>query len=211
MFSSRPFLADKLWSDVSAIPGKIERAGGGCRSPAQERCCNPLHQNMGVPVDWVNFLKAAISSLVIGPGLPVPTFLPSTIVTGAMVALCLAVAAICYANSLRVPFQFDDFPVIAENPTLRSWPAFLAGAPGNRWVPQLTFAVQARLHALDPAWLHVGNVEVWNSTGDVLTLKDRRHVMLDKVRTDISAPLSMVPWMLHRPGETPHPEPTLPQ
>src|SRR5262245_58927638 len=39
----------------------------------------------------------------------------------------------------------------------------------------------------------------------------RRHVSTDKLKTDIRAPQSIFPWILHRPGKTPRLRPTLPQ
>lgn len=42
-----------------------------------------VHSNIAVPVVMASSLNAAMSSFVIGPGLPVPMTLPSTLVTGA--------------------------------------------------------------------------------------------------------------------------------
>jgi len=76
-------------------------------------------------------------------------------------ALLVAAAVVaCYANSLAVPFQFDDDPNIVLNPCaddLACWAGPLAG-PATRRVGLFTLGLDRRLHGLDPAGFHVTNL-----------------------------------------------------
>lgn len=82
--------------------------------------------------------------------------------------LLLLLIAAAYANSLSVPFIFDDEFAIVRNQSIRdlsAWPEVLfadantAGAAG-RPVVNLTFALNYALHGLDPRGYHVINVLV---------------------------------------------------
>ncbi len=78
------------------------------------------------------------------------------------VLLVLAVFAV-YANSLGVPFLFDDAPSIAHNPSIRSLatalspPATGAGVTG-RPLENFSLAVNYALGGLDPRGYHAMNV-----------------------------------------------------
>jgi hypothetical protein len=82
--------------------------------------------------------------------------------------LLLALISFVYANSLRVPFIFDDRFAVVRNESIRDlgdWPrvllpdAYTAGAAG-RPVVNLTFAINYALHGLDVRGYHVGNILV---------------------------------------------------
>ena len=82
------------------------------------------------------------------------------------VALLVAVAAaLPYARTFSVGFQFDDVPNIVENPAVhaldlsaRSLAPAVAAFPLHRWLARLTFAVNHALGGLAPAGYHAVNL-----------------------------------------------------
>jgi tetratricopeptide (TPR) repeat protein len=82
------------------------------------------------------------------------------------VALFIAVAAaLPYARTFSVAFQFDDVPNIVENPAVhaldlsaRSLAPAVTGFPLHRWLARLTFAVNHALGGLAPAGYHALNL-----------------------------------------------------
>ncbi|HEY6001690.1 MAG TPA: tetratricopeptide repeat protein, partial [Anaeromyxobacter sp.] len=90
---------------------------------------------------------------------------PSPRGTWLLAAAVVAMGAAAYANALRAGFVYDDFPSIVRNPAVRDPASFLPGGPGyerrpNRAVGYMSFALDHRLHGLDPAWFHATNVAV---------------------------------------------------
>lgn len=79
-------------------------------------------------------------------------------------ATLLLVAVVCYANSLRVPFQFDDIGSIPENDSIRrlntafSPPA--ATTVAGRPLLNATFALNYALGRLNPTGYHVLNLAI---------------------------------------------------
>lgn len=83
----------------------------------------------------------------------------------------LALVVVAYANSLAVPFVFDDERNIVRNPLVRHlrfaatpWLAAASGATPDqvgtfksRYLAMASFAVGHRLHGLDARGFHVGN------------------------------------------------------
>lgn len=76
-----------------------------------------------------------------------------------------AAVAACYANSLHVPFRFDDLGAIVENRHIRTlWPLTEAmSAPANtsgtgRPLLNLSFAINYALGGLDPVGYHIGSI-----------------------------------------------------
>lgn len=60
-------------------------------------------------------------------------------------ALLLAGAVLlAYANALGGSFQFDDYNVIADNPAVQSWHAWLASMPGIRPLLKLSYLLNWR-------------------------------------------------------------------
>jgi protein O-mannosyl-transferase len=94
-----------------------------------------------------------------------PTGRRSSRGTWLLAAAVVAIGAAAYANALRAGFVYDDFPSIVRNPAVRDLASFLPGGPGyerrpNRAVGYASFALDHRLHGLDPAWFHATNVAV---------------------------------------------------
>ncbi|MFA5083609.1 MAG: hypothetical protein WC474_13740, partial [Hydrogenophilaceae bacterium] len=83
----------------------------------------------------------------------------------------LAAAALAYANALSAGFQFDDFNVIVDNPSVHSLTAWWAGMPGIRPLLKLSYTLNwladpgpAGFHAVN-VLLHLINVAlVWRLT-----------------------------------------------
>ncbi len=89
-------------------------------------------------------------------------------------AAVLAAVAVCYANTLQVPFQFDDESSIVDHPCGAELSCYLRpGAEGmrNRPVAQLSFWLDRRLHGLRVPGFHVVNILVHAAAaGAVLAL-----------------------------------------
>jgi len=85
--------------------------------------------------------------------------------------LIMAICLVAYSNTLNAPFQFDDIPVIVENPIIKdlgfiSNPSAAKGYKKlfeyelfrRRFVGYFTFALNYRMHKLDVAGYHVVNL-----------------------------------------------------
>jgi len=75
------------------------------------------------------------------------TFLPPLILT--LLAFCL------FANTFSNTWTYDDFPVIVENPDIRSWGAFLKDAYAGRPLREITFMIDYSIFGLNPAGWHI--------------------------------------------------------
>lgn len=99
---------------------------------------------------------------------------PARRATVVAAAVIVAAAMAAYANSLAVPYLFDDAWSIAENPTIRrlwSWSVLRpppAVTVGGRPVANVSFAVSYALHGLDVGGYHAGNIAVHALAGLVL-------------------------------------------
>lgn len=99
---------------------------------------------------------------------------PHSQVVLCMLALCLLGGGI-YANSLRAPWYFDDFPWIVENPAIRNLGATLANMSFvSRGVASLTFALNYRFGGLVPEGYHAFNIIIHVISSGVLLLILRR-------------------------------------
>jgi hypothetical protein len=56
-------------------------------------------------------------------------------------ALLVSAVLLAYANAFQASFQFDDFNVIVDNPTVHSWQAWLASMPGIRPLLKWTYTL----------------------------------------------------------------------
>ncbi|MBI4950274.1 MAG: tetratricopeptide repeat protein [Deltaproteobacteria bacterium] len=80
---------------------------------------------------------------------------------GPFAALAIAIisVALVYSNALDSPFLFDDEIYIVNNEALRSlanfWPP-----TGSRYIGNLSFALDYRLHLLDPRGYHLVNIVI---------------------------------------------------
>lgn len=109
-----------------------------------------------------------------------PARRPTIIAAG--VVLALAVVA-CYANTLRVPFLFDDAPAIERNTSIRSlgtaWFPSRDGSPvTGRPLLNVSLALNHAVGGLDVRGFHLGNIAI--HAGAVLLLFGftRRTLML---------------------------------
>jgi hypothetical protein len=77
-------------------------------------------------------------------------------------ALISVAAAIAYAPSFAVPFQFDDEARLLHNISMKEggWMDALRWLGNSRIVPSLTFVLNYRLGGLDPTGYHVVNFAV---------------------------------------------------
>jgi tetratricopeptide (TPR) repeat protein len=79
-----------------------------------------------------------------------------------LIAGCVIAA---YANSLRGPFVFDDYPSIVQNERLRQiWPPWETGQSPHRIVVAFTFAVNHALGRLDVRGYHITNLLIHIAT-----------------------------------------------
>jgi Flp pilus assembly protein TadD len=122
----------------------------------------------------------------------------------------VAAGAVAYSRSFDVPFVFDDYHAIVENPHLRRlWPpgvplsapdqATVAGRP----VAALSLALNYAVHGLDVRGYHAVNLLLHLGTALLLlgvcrrTLASRRHP--ESIRTDaagLAAAISLL-WVVH--------------
>lgn len=89
-------------------------------------------------------------------------------------ALILLCGLIAYSNSFRVPFYFDDFPCIAQNPIVRQFSLLfdlgnyrefgltedLRNSLATRVVTYATFALNYRLHGFSLPGFHLVNLAI---------------------------------------------------
>ncbi|MFQ5466030.1 MAG: hypothetical protein ACE5EI_08895, partial [Thermodesulfobacteriota bacterium] len=90
---------------------------------------------------------------------------------GAWAAACAVAvfAGLLYANTLSVPFQFDDFFYIVDNGTLRDlsnfWPPV-----GTRYLGYLSFALNYQAGGLDVAGYHAVNTLIHSANAALVLL-----------------------------------------
>ena len=90
--------------------------------------------------------------------------------------LIVLAALIAYRNSISAPFIFDDFPAIAENPTIRHlWPPGAALSPpangsgvSSRPIVNLSLAINYAAGGLDVRGYHATNLAIHLLAGLVL-------------------------------------------
>lgn len=73
----------------------------------------------------------------------------------------LAAAFVLYAGTFGHGWTYDDFPVIVENPDVKSWAGFLADSYRGRPLRELTFLLDYSLFGLDPAGYRLQNI-LWH-------------------------------------------------
>jgi tetratricopeptide (TPR) repeat protein len=78
-----------------------------------------------------------------------------------------------YSNSFHVPFQFDDYANISENPVLRRLGNFVSSAQGyhynpRRFIGNLTFALNYSLGGLNVVGYHLVNIAIHITTAFLL-------------------------------------------
>jgi hypothetical protein len=85
-----------------------------------------------------------------------PTAMSGRAVRRARILVCL-LAALVFAPSLLVPFQYDDYPRLVGNPALAEGPlgAALAWLGNSRLLPSLTLVADYQLYGDEPAGYHL--------------------------------------------------------
>jgi tetratricopeptide (TPR) repeat protein len=76
--------------------------------------------------------------------------------------LIASIALLAYSNTFYSPFVFDDIHSIVENPKIRQISNFftLEGLKSNRYIGQLSFALNYWVHGLDVVGYHVVNLVI---------------------------------------------------
>ena len=95
-------------------------------------------------------------------------------VTGMAVFLLALVTLILYGHTLHVPWYMDDISAIVENPLVRDLSAAWRGVWQSRGLVTLTFALNYRYGALDPASYHLLNIMIHFGCGSLAFLLLRR-------------------------------------
>jgi Flp pilus assembly protein TadD len=124
------------------------------------------------------------------------------------VIVCAVVAV--YWNGLEAPFIWDDRTAIVNNPTIRSlWPPWNALAPpletpvSRRPLVNLSFALNYRLHALDPRGYHITNLGIHILAACFLCAVLRRALSADVVAERLRSHAAIIAaaaalwWALH--------------
>ncbi|MEK7817763.1 MAG: tetratricopeptide repeat protein, partial [Actinomycetota bacterium] len=75
-------------------------------------------------------------------------------------ALIVLVGVFAYWNSFKVPFVFDDDPIIAGNINLREFGTTITGTYHSRVVGFLTFALNYKINGLDVTGYHAFNLAI---------------------------------------------------
>jgi tetratricopeptide (TPR) repeat protein len=73
------------------------------------------------------------------------------------ILLILIIGIISYSNAFDVPFDFDDEHNIMNNRSIRN---FSFSPTGNRYIGNLTFAMNYKVHGLDVAGYHIVNTGI---------------------------------------------------
>ncbi len=79
--------------------------------------------------------------------------------------LVAIVGLVVYSNTFDVPFQFDDFNNISDNPLIRNLDSFISSARAydynpRRYIGYLTFALNYRFGGLDVTGYHIVNLGI---------------------------------------------------
>ena len=72
--------------------------------------------------------------------------------------LLFVLAFLAYANTFGNGWTYDDFPVIVENPDVRSWAEFLRNSYPGRPLRELTYLFDHALFGLNPAGWHLQQI-----------------------------------------------------
>jgi tetratricopeptide (TPR) repeat protein len=135
-----------------------------------------------------------------------------TSVRGRNLALTIIAILCClvYANSLRSPFVFDDLHNFIENPYTQIkevsaknlWYAATRSPSGNRWLPNVSFALNYYFGERDPLGYHLVNLFIHLLTGFLVyfsalkTLSLPRLKEYEKYRYEASLVAAAL-WMMH--------------
>lgn len=74
------------------------------------------------------------------------------------VSILFFLSFLLFANTFGSEWTYDDFPVIVENPDVRSWGEFLRDSYPGRPLRELTFLLDHALFGLNPAGWHIQSI-----------------------------------------------------
>src|SRR5208282_4351065 len=79
--------------------------------------------------------------------------------------LIIVAGLLVYSNTLHVPFQFDDFVNLTDNPVIKSLGNFISSTKGydynpRRFIGYLTFALNYHFGGLDVTGYHIVNIAI---------------------------------------------------
>lgn len=142
---------------------------------------------------------------------PSPAIAPQRKVKGALLiilaALLVAITALCYSNTLNVPFVFDDGPRIENNHAIRTlWPLSVSTADTSRPLGMISFAVNYAMHGTRVWGYHFTNLAIHILAGLLLFSIARRTFLLPSIAeryrqhaTGLAFAVALV-WLVHPLG-----------
>lgn len=92
-------------------------------------------------------------------------------------ALLFVVAMLAYANTFGNGWTYDDFPVIVENPDVRSWAGFLNNSYQGRPLRELTYLLDHALFGMNPFGWHIQQI-FWHGLNACLVFALGRRLRL---------------------------------
>jgi tetratricopeptide (TPR) repeat protein len=81
--------------------------------------------------------------------------------------ILMALAFLLYANTFNNAWTYDDFPVIIDNPDVKSFANFLADKYPGRPVRELSFVLDHSLFGFNPAGWHIQQI-FWHGLNAIL-------------------------------------------
>lgn len=76
----------------------------------------------------------------------------------AILCACLALSFALFANTFGNAWTYDDYPVLVDNPDIRSLAEFVKDSHPGRPLRELTFLVDHALFGLEPAGYHIQSI-----------------------------------------------------
>ena len=122
----------------------------------------------------------------------------------ALACLLVLAAGISYSNTFDVPFVFDDFLRITDNPRIRTlWPLSIPAADSTRPFGMVTFAVNYAVHGNRVWGYHATNLAIHMLAGLTLfgivrrtLLRGSLQVNFSKSATPLAFAISLI-WLVH--------------
>jgi tetratricopeptide (TPR) repeat protein len=120
------------------------------------------------------------------------------------IAFLVALAVLCYANSLKVPFLFDDLPNITENPYIRissfnpeNLSRVLKAPSANRLLASFSFAVNYYFHGYHVTGYHVVNLIIHILTALLVWRVARHTLRLCRMEDRLLSFLAAALWLVN--------------
>ena len=106
--------------------------------------------------------------------------------------LLMAIAFLAYANTFGNGWTYDDFPVIVDNPDVRSWAGFLKDSYPGRPLRELSYLLDHAVFDLNPFGWHIQQI-FWHGLNACLVFVLGRRLQL----VGWAALLSALIFLLH--------------